>query len=137
MALELTLQAAQAFDLRRERRELLHLVDVNPVILESRETRGVAHEVVGAVLPGKEMVHLGAGVVVRIAAVDADHHCIARPQPPLALRRGEMPLHCSARTAVSRDEPVPLRNPETITSKFPSRSASSRNSRSPPTTRPA
>ena len=40
-------------------------------------------------------------------------------------------------TAVSREEPVPLRTPETITSKFPSRSASCSSRRFPSTMRPA
>ena len=48
-----------------------------------------------------------------------------------------MPLHFSACTAVSRDEPTPFRSPETITSKLPSSSARVGNSRFPSTMRPA
>jgi hypothetical protein len=48
-----------------------------------------------------------------------------------------MPDHFSAWTAVSREEPTPLRKPETITSKLPLRRVSSGKSLSLPIVMPA
>ena len=48
-----------------------------------------------------------------------------------------MPDHFSACTAVSREDPTPLRYPETITSKLPFISAPSGKSRSLPIVIPA
>jgi hypothetical protein len=48
-----------------------------------------------------------------------------------------IPDHFSAWVAASREEPTPLRWPETMISKLPARSASGGNRRSPPTVIPA
>jgi hypothetical protein len=48
-----------------------------------------------------------------------------------------MPDHFSACTAVSRDEPTPLRKPETMTSKLPAMREPSGNSLSLPMVIPA
>ena len=59
---------------------------------------------------------------------------IGAKEAAIAIR---IPDHFSACTAVSREEPTPLRYPETITSKPPAMSEPSGNRRSPPMVIPA
>jgi hypothetical protein len=77
VALEVALQLAQRLDLVHERPHLRHLVGVDEVVLEDRELARVLDLVVGAVLLLEEVVDLGGGELVRVAAVDVDHHGVA------------------------------------------------------------
>ncbi len=63
---------AQGLDLVHERRHARHVVGVDEVVLEDGElARGFSIRVVRAVLLLEEVVHLGGGELVGVAAVDA------------------------------------------------------------------
>src|SRR5947208_741184 len=77
VALEVALQLAELADLLEERAHLRHLVGVDEVVLEDGELRRVLDRVVGAVLLLEEVVNLGGGELVRVAAVDRDDDGVA------------------------------------------------------------